>query len=237
MRELWAMDYSSVEGITEMTLSDLMMVGVPEGEFGSARVARFEVSEADSDFDRMRSMFSFGGRRYTPAGVYTKLLVNGQLWMSDTPDERSDHCEPLFQAQHLGARTALVTGLGLGMVVGGLLQLESIESVTVVELNTDVTQLVGWYYQQMAANLGKSFEVVTGDAMNPSALFHSGSHWDVAWHDIWANICADDYEEHKLIRRRYGRRVSWQGVWCGDEVRRAARQDAREEARLAEWWS
>lgn len=204
---------------------ELLTVTVPEGEFGTARVSRFEVSEAAAQLSAVRSAFQGGGRGYVPPGVYSQLIVNGRLWMSDTPDERRDHLEPLMEARQHGARTALVSGLGLGMVVGGLLRLESIESVTVVELNTDVIQLVGRHYQQMAADLGKSFEVVCGDAMDPSALFSPGSYWDIAWHDVWADLCTDNLDEMSAMARRYVRRVGWQGFWGRDLLRQQRRQE------------
>ena len=195
-------------------------VTVPEGAHGAACVERFEVSEVDAKATLLRSMLK--GRGYVPAGTYTKLTVGGVLWMTDTPAERSDHHEPVLRALWNHCETALVNGLGLGMVVGALLESDEMRVVDVIELNPDVLALVGPHYEAMARERGKVVRLHLGDAREPSRLFASGQHWDVVWSDIWDSICADDYEEHKTVRRRYGQRCNWQGVWCGDIVRRAA---------------
>jgi hypothetical protein len=195
-------------------------VTVPKGEHGAARVEQFEVSETDAKATLLRSMLK--GRGYVPAGTYTKLTVGGVLWMSDTPDERRDHHEPVLRARWSHCETALVNGLGLGMVVGALLELDEMRVVDVIELNPDVLALVGPHYEAMALERDKVVRLHLGDAREPSRLFASGQRWGVVWSDIWRDICADDYEEHKAMRRRYARRCDWHGVWCGDIVRRAA---------------
>ena len=216
-----------------LDIRNLLTVDVPEGEYGTAQVQRFEVSQEAAKFDALRGLLGSGAFRCTPAGTYTQLTVNGRLWMSDTPDERRDHYEPVYHAYRNDSKTALVSGLGLGMVVGALLRLDNIEAVTVVELNEDVVHLVGWHYQELAASLGKSFEVVRGDARDPAKLFPSGSYWDVAWHDIWPDLCTDNLDEMAMMSRRYARRTGWQGFW-GRELLRSQR---RREQRQMAWWS
>ncbi|MEJ2295513.1 MAG: hypothetical protein P8Y23_12195, partial [Candidatus Lokiarchaeota archaeon] len=101
-----------------MGYMDDMRSSVPEGVSGNWDVKKFSVSKEDAEFDMMRSIYSSSGSgRYVPAGQYTGLYVNGQVMMSDTPDELSDHYQPLSVASGI----CLVSGLGLGCVVEGML--------------------------------------------------------------------------------------------------------------------
>lgn len=38
--------------------------------------------------------------------------------------------------------------------------------------------------------------------------------YGAVWHDIWANICADNLPEMHKLHRKYGRIADWQGSWC-----------------------
>lgn len=203
---------------------DAMRVTVPEGESGNVAVRRFEVSDRDAEFAKLRAMIK-GGRGGIDAGEYTKLVRNGALWMSDTPDERRDHIGFVQTCQWQNYKSVLVSGLGLGMVLAGLAQLDGLERATVVDIDPDVIALVGPHYEQMFAERGKELEVVCGDALTPTQTFGAHARWDAAWHDIWPEICGDDYEQHKQMRRRYSRKVTYQRCWMDDEVKMLARGD------------
>jgi hypothetical protein len=45
-----------------------------------------------------------------------------------------------------------------------------------------------------------------------------GIRWDVAWHDIWADMCEDNLPGMATLHRRYGRRVEWQGSWGRERI-------------------
>ena len=218
-------------------LMSLMSVTVPPGEKGSAKVQRFEITEDDVLRARISSFGS--GRGSTEPGEYTKLLINGNLWMSDTHDERRDHLPALRQAAYYGptdgnAVSVLITGLGLGMVINAMLQLPRVGLVDVVESNQDVIDLVGPHYQEMADKNGVRLNIHHGDAVDRKGIFGSGDrHWDVVWHDIWLDITADNYEDMKSLRRRYGRYSRWQDCWCSGEVKRAYDQDKRDQERYS----
>lgn len=192
-------------------LMDAMTVTVPEGESGSVRVTRFTVSEDDARLANFRSI----GRAIRP-GTYTGLYRNGYLWMSDTPAEKWDHRPFVQEAQRIGARRALVNGLGIGMVVAALLTLDSIEHIDVVEIDTDVIAIVGPHYERLAAEAGKTITIHHADAY--ANQWPAGTTWDVAWHDIWRDICTDNLAGMAKLHRRYGRRVQWQGSWARDLV-------------------
>lgn len=187
-------------------------VNVPEGSKGKWTVSKFVVSQADADFSRLRAAFK-GGRGYVRAGTYTQLTCQGRgIVMSDTPDERQDHYAPVRFARG----DVLINGLGLGMVLGAVLKKDSVLSVTVVEIDQDVIDLVGPTYT--------SDPRVT--IVNESAFDYKppkGIRYGMVWHDIWDDICADNLPEMTKLKRKYGRITDWQGCWCEDETRRHKR--------------
>jgi hypothetical protein len=179
-------------------------VNIPEGQSGSWRIERFAVSEEESRLDALCGIVS-GFGRYVPPGTYTRLMRGNTIIMTDTPDEIRDCLEPIRVARE----RVLVNGLGLGVVVYAMLRNPRVEHVTVVEISPDVIALVGqWFLREFGGRL----TIIEADALTwkPPA----GVRYTVAWHDIWDDICADNLEEMKLLHRRYGRRVDWQGSWC-----------------------
>lgn len=186
----------------------------PEATVGNWRIERFQVSEADEKFGRMRALFSSSSRgRYVPAGTYTRLVTGepgASLWngpmMSDTPDEIADHLEAIRRAGRSGG-DCLVNGLGLGMVARAMLE-EGAASVTAVEIDADIIALVAPHLQ---AAYGEQFRVVHADSLawRPA----TGQRWSVVWHDIWPTICPDHLPEMHHLHRKYGRRCDWQGSW------------------------
>lgn len=193
-------------------------VDVPEGSSGIWCVEKFVVSEEDSALSRIRSMMH--GRGYVPPGPYTRLRCALDVIMSDTPDEISDHFPVIRRAQGYG----LINGLGLGLVLNAVLMKPEVRHVTVVEKSPDVIALVGPHWR---ARHGDRFTVIEGDALTVSVPPPPGGRWDFAWHDIWPSICAGHVPEMTTLHRRYGRRALWQGSWCRDRMRRAARINRR----------
>lgn len=184
-------------------------VSIAEGERGRWTVSKFEVSENDSKFTAIRA--TFNGRGYAPPGTYTQITRGGRIIMSDTPDEMRDH----IHAVHRARGHVLINGLGIGMVLANVLKKDSVERVTVVEIDADVIALVGPSYTDPRVEI-----------VHQSAFEHQppkGVRYGAVWHDIWDDICADNLKGMTALKRKYGRRTDWQGCWAEYECRRAAR--------------
>lgn len=180
---------------------DRYKVDVPEGVSGIWRVERFDVGEHDLG----RLSFAMDGRPIPP-GTYTRLMRGGHLVMSDTPAEVCDHYEAIRRA----TGRVLVHGLGIGMVLKAVLEKPDVTHVDVVEKSPDVIALVAPHYADPRVN------VIEGDAL--TYKFPKGMKWDIAWHDIWDDMCEDDLPEMARLKRRYGRRVKWQGCWGQEHI-------------------
>lgn len=145
-------------------------------------------------------------------GVYHRLAMDGEIWMSDTTAERRDHLDPVLEAANFREfrkepGRGLVNGLGLGIVVGAML--EYLEHVDVVEKDERVVQHIGsWYAKQY----GDRVTIYHGDALRMK--WPPNMWWDVAWHDIWPSIGMRWLPQMNRLHRMYGRRVGWQGSWA-----------------------
>jgi hypothetical protein len=193
-----------------------------DGRYGDVVIARFEVSDQESQFSRMRSFNpSQFGRGYLPPGTYTRLTIGGVLQMSDTPDELRDALQFVRRARG----RVLVTGLGLGCVVRGLLRNEQVERIDVIERNIHLvehmTRNPTWVGPGVMGT-GR-LEVWWGDAYQIKATrFPPGSRWDMAWHDVWSGISSDNIPQYRALRQHWRGRVPprYQHAWGLDEAHR-----------------
>lgn len=173
-------------------------VNVPEGTSGVWRIERKHV--APSKISILQDIFHSG--RYVPEGDYTFLYRGGTLVMSDTPDEKRDHLDPVIKAKG----NCLIAGLGIGMVLNAIALKPEVEHIDVVELSEDVIKLVGKYYQDLYPNRITIHNVSIFD-------FKPTIHYDVAWFDIWDDLCEDNLEEMAKLHRKFGKKADWKGSW------------------------
>ena len=192
----------------------LEKTNIPESERGQFRIERFTVSDEEAKFDALRGCIGGGGfGRSVPAGGYTRLMRGGTLVMSDTPDELRDHRWAVSQAKG----DCLIHGLGLGIVAEACLRKPEVTSVTVIEISSDVIDLVKPYLMD---KWSEKLAIVQGDALSWKP--HKGAKFGMVWHDIWDDICSDNLDEIKKLHRRYGRRTDWQGSWARELCERYA---------------
>lgn len=103
------------------------------------------------------------------------LSPPGEVVMEDTPYELRTHLGFVMRARG----KVLVTGLGLGCVIRGLLKNPKVEHVTCLENSEDVLNLVSAW---MPAD---RLTIIEADALEWTA--QNKEHFDCAWHDLWTN--------------------------------------------------
>lgn len=151
----------------------------------------------------------------TPPGIYTYLRIvtdstvhlRGEIVMEDTPHELRTHLGFIMRAYG----RVLVTGLGLGCVIRGLLKNPAVEHVTCIENSPDVLKLIGPY---MPAD---RLTIVQADALKWTA--QNTERFDCAWHDLWTN--RDKGEPHLDLWHQQlifncRDKVAQQGAWGFD---------------------
>lgn len=185
-------------------------INIPDGKSGVWKVSTFEVTEEEIMIHNIRARFQ-PGCRTMKAGTFKKLTRNGQIIMSNTPAEISDHISFIFTAKR--NKNILINGLGLGVALTEILKSGAIETVTVIEKSEDVIKLVGPSFTNEPR-----VSIIHADAFEWKPP--KGLKYDVVWHDIWDNICSDNLPEMTKLHRKYGKRTDWQGSWCKELCKR-----------------
>lgn len=135
--------------------------------------------------------------RMSMAGLH---LPDGEVVMEDSMRELRKHL-PIW----LAARgRVLVTGLGLGCVVRGLIANPAVEHVDVVEIDDGIMRVIG-----------------PGFAGHPRVALHHGDaltieltgSWDFAWHDLWTDGDVHLQRLHAQLFARFDSRCGRQGAW------------------------
>lgn len=131
----------------------------------------------------------------------TLMSAHGECVMDDSPLELRRHL-PILLAAH---GRVLITGLGLGCVVRGLLSKPDVEHIDVVEIDPSIVRLVG---QEFADDPRITLHM--GDARTVD--FPASSHWDFAWHDVWEEHDALAVTHGQLLKRFHSL-ADRQGAW------------------------
>lgn len=155
-----------------------------------------------------------GQERILPAGEVTYLMRTteatvhlkhpGEVVMEDTIFELKSHLGFILNA----SGNVLITGLGLGCVIRGLLANPKVKHITCIEKSGDVLKLVQLY---MPAD---RLEIIHADALEWTK--ENKFEFDYAWHDLWTDRCKGephlDVWHTKLIRNCV-KKVKNQGAW------------------------
>jgi len=198
------------------------LVELPDYDAEGVVIDKMVITEAAANIDKLKAAFNPQRTdRSVDAGTYTRLTVDGQVWMTDTPAEVHDHMVVDEQLERWERPTLLVAGLGIGLVVHRAITWHATERIDVVEIDPRVIRAVGPHYQQLADDHGVELNIHESDVHDWRAP--RGGAWDVAWFDIWPTINDDDMLEVRRLRSRFRKRVGWSGAWAQDE-RRAMRK-------------
>lgn len=139
--------------------------------------------------------------RMTEGSLHTE---HGELVMADHMPELHSHLNFIQKAEG----KILVTGLGLGCVVRGLLAKPQVKRVDVVERDETILELVGEHMPK-----DSRLHIHKADATK----FDFDMEWDFAWHDLWSD--PDRAEPHlTVIHSRamihFNEQVQHQGAWA-----------------------
>jgi spermidine synthase len=144
----------------------------------------------------------------------TRLIVNGQLVMSDSDMERRSNREIAWRSHG----SVLVAGLGLGYILHSMLLKPTVAQVTVIEKSADVIALVGSSVEH------SKLTIVNGDIFDWRPT--TGTKFDTIYFDIWPEIAQKNLSDIARLHRAFGRYLvpgGWMSSWCYDELRRRRR--------------
>ena len=208
---------------------------IPEGKMGHWAVEKFTIFEEEAQISALRAL-AHNGRGLIMPGDYTRLTYKGNTIMSDSPDEMGDQRSAINQARGY----VLVTGLGLGLTVEGMLDAERysplyreghprmrhpVEHLTVLEISPEVIQLVGPTLREKYSDRLEIVNVNAFDWDPGNSTFQPC--FDYIWHDIWPDIRAANLIGIRRLKRKYKRYLAIRGkqvCWLEDECRQLNRR-------------
>lgn len=174
-----------------------------EASHGIASIQHYEITPLDAMRD------SFCGIP-TVEGKVAKLLVRGQLVMSDSYHERRSNS----YAVHMAKGDVLVAGLGMGMILHPILDKENVRTVTVIEKEPDVIALI------QPSLPSPKLAIIQADIFlwKPP----KGAKYDMIYFDIWPDMCADNLPEMAKLHQRfkfYKAPGAFMDSWCRAEIK------------------
>lgn len=161
-------------------------------------------SAAESSKMNKGRRIEVGWPTYTLLRRVTKATLHheppGEVVMDDTLTELRKHLPILMHARG----RVLMSGLGLGCALRGLLASPKVEHVDVVELDPDVLRVCGAEFEgdpKVTMHLGDALQFPWPES----------ARWDYAWHDIWDEDGTQVL--HARLILRFIDKVKFQGAW------------------------
>lgn len=140
---------------------------------------------------------------------YVRLLVNGSIMMTDAEFERMTNVQVMQEAHG----HCLIGGLGIGLILDPLI--ERCDSVTVIEINSDVIAAVGPYYPKA--------RIIHADVNT----WKPDQKFDTIYFDIWPHFNGDTSADAAKLQRRYRKFLNdggWMRSWCMIAMRASGRR-------------
>lgn len=177
---------------------------IPEGEQGAARV----VHDRPDSLTRLRAQMS-GIPLY--AEKYTRLFIDGQLWMTDAEFEWRSNLGFVVNAYG----DVLIAGLGIGLILQPLIDSPKVDSITVIERSADVIALIAPHYPS------PKLTVIEADAYTWTPPKQA---YNIIYFDIWADVPdSDNREQITTLKKQYRAALKKGGrsfAWCEERTRR-----------------
>jgi hypothetical protein len=187
---------------------------------GSVLIQPFKFKRDEDILTVLRAIRDLGSVADVSDGDYVRLIIDGELVMSDTPLERRTNAAFIDRAYG----DVFIGGLGLGLLLENLTNKRGIRTITVVEKNQDLIDLVRPLFNS------EFVEIVQGDVFTyePSKTF------ECIYFDIWPDISTDNLEQMAQLHTRYGKYLkkkapAFMDSWFRHELLAMKRNERREQ--------
>lgn len=145
----------------------------------------------------------------------TLFHKDGYTMMSDVPMEKETNQDFINRANgHV-----LIGGLGLGLIILPLLECDDIQSVTVIESDPGVIEIVSPILKSVDAN--EKLRIIHGNLFESNSIFED-NQFDSIYFDIWPTIVADNFLEMEYLNSLYANKLNLSNdkctidSWCYD---------------------
>lgn len=186
---------------------------LPEMVHGDFEVSRFVIKEPSL------RMFTHPDE-FIPPGIYTRLIWQGKTWMSNTPFEYNSNRAFLLLAKGI----VLIGGLGLGLLPRILCSKDTVESITVYEINQDLIDMMSPYLENSKLTIKR------GDILQYRP--EKQEVYDSIWFDIWPAVCTDNLVDISRLNRRWSRqhwtRIGPRKSWFEARLRQMKKTESKQ---------
>ena len=191
---------------------------LPLKEIGNAKIDSFTVDSAEVERCKMDAMFkgTYGEYYDFKPGTYKRLLINNKTMMSNTPMEIRTNRGVMNNANgHV-----LIAGLGMGVILMPIYKNKNVKSITVVEYNKSVIDLV-------KPCLPGDIKIIHKDIHE----FEPEIKYDVIYFDIWLEIDSDNWDEMKKLTKKFKYKLNrsnsncWMSSWRKDKIQSLVREE------------
>lgn len=148
-----------------------------------------------------------------PIGKWTRLLIDGDLWMSNTPMETVSNYGFCRKAHG----KVLIGGLGMGLMLSELLPKKKVDSITVIEIDEDVVETIAPLFAD------DKLKIVEADIFDWKP--NKGEKFDCIFFDIWQEINVDNLQEINRLHKKFKNYINRQNTeslmqsWMQDFLR------------------
>lgn len=181
---------------------------IPNGTSGPWAVWTWDSDGAGSGLDENYPLVPAGRYKVLRCATASTIHIGGESVMSDDPPELRRHLEFVLRARG----RVLITGLGLGCVLRGVLTRPEVTRVDVVERERDVLKLVLPHLPD-----DPRLHVHHSEAIDWLENVVPDERWDTVWHDVWGDTDAGELHTQvthgRLLLALRGRVDDWQGAW------------------------
>lgn len=173
--------------------------------FGPWTICRVREEDIKDGMKRALFRYSVGFPSYTllyhRSWKTMHVCEMGEVVMEDSLQELRRHL-PIWMA---AAGRILITGLGLGCVVRGLLANKRVEHITAIEIDRKILDLVG-----PELSRDPRVRLIHGDAL---CVDLGPEKFDCAWHDLWTDGERHLQVLHAQLMAKFKRNANRQGAW------------------------
>lgn len=165
-----------------------------EIEYKNIKIHKFTVSKEDVRRQKIIAAMSCVYEDYFDfdAGEYVSLNIGGELVMSNTPMEIRTNSE--FMNEAFG--DVMIVGLGLGIILFEIAKKPNVNSITVIEKNSDLIDLIKPILPHYIKN---KLTIINGDIYDIDIK----EKFDSLYFDIWNTIKGDNYPQMKELTKKF----------------------------------
>jgi len=187
------------------------------GQTKDFELKKRKITKHDVEVMELRAIFN-PQSNIIPPKIGTLMVLSrksGNSWrddcvMSDAEYEKITNREILNVARG----NVLIAGLGIGMILIPLLKDKEIKKITVVEKEKDLIDLI--FSKVKKHDKANKLEIIHSDIFELD--LPKEQKFDVIYFDIWDNVCGDNYQQMKDLKKKFSKnRAKGSTVLCWEE--------------------